>query len=124
MIDVEALLDSSPPLLSIAVSLVCGILLGFTFERCLRLYVGQWRQDIDTLSRAQFDRQVQLMAIPFWGATVAIGICLGGCAQLFGFAPLAAYGFSAVASVLGGGAVWWQLLSVLRRIAASRFENS
>ncbi|MEO1131410.1 MAG: hypothetical protein AAFX40_01745 [Cyanobacteria bacterium J06639_1] len=120
MFDLEALQNSSPPLFTIAASLLFGILLGLTFERCLRLNVAQWRQDAD-LTRSEFDNQVVSLAIPFWAATVSIGIGFGGCIQLFGFEPPAAYGFSAAVAALGGGAVWWQLLSVLRRIAAKRF---
>ncbi|MEO0853389.1 MAG: hypothetical protein AAFY15_07800 [Cyanobacteria bacterium J06648_11] len=123
MFDTEALLNSSPPLFAIAASLAIGILLGLTFERCLRLNVSQWRQGMDDLNRAQFDRQILSLAIPFWGAAIAVGIGFGGCIQLFGFQPPAAYSFSAAVSAVGGGAVWWQLASVLQRIAAKQFER-
>ncbi|MEM9153960.1 MAG: hypothetical protein AAGB13_02830 [Cyanobacteria bacterium P01_F01_bin.33] len=122
MFDLEALLDSSPPLLLIATSLAFGMVLGLTFERSLRSRVKQWRRGVDDLSRAEFNSQVRLLALPFWSAAVAIAIGCGGCIQLFGFQPVAAYGFSTLVAALGGSAVWWQLQSVLERFAAKQFD--
>lgn len=121
LFDLDALRSSSPPFSIVLAALAFGIVLGLTFERCLRSRVDEWRQGVETLDRATLNNQILLLAMPFWGATVAVAICFGGCIQLFGFQPPAAYSVSFVVSVLGGGAVWWQLQSMIERFAAKRF---
>jgi hypothetical protein len=108
-------LSLQPPLFLMVVALVAGVMLGLTFEFNLKRFVKEQRQHAVRNGSSPSNGNTNVLALPFWGAGVAIAIFFGGCLQTLGISQTFAYGFSGATSVMGTALVWAQLQRYIRR---------
>lgn len=107
-----------PPYLLAGVGLAIGILCGLTFSKLVQLRLEGWKQDrlpLLPLARLQ-------TVLPWIGLLVGVTLFIGGSLQVFGFAPGAAVLLAFLLSLATGGALWVQLVRLMRQVQEGKFK--
>jgi hypothetical protein len=109
---------TQPPYLLAGVGLVIGILCGLTFSKLVQQRLEDWKQDrlpLLPLARLQ-------TVLPWIGLLLGITLFIGGSLQVFGFAPGAAILVAFLLSLATGGALWVQLVRLMRQVQEGNFK--
>jgi hypothetical protein len=109
---------TQPPYLLAGVGLAIGILCGLTFSKLVELRLEDWKQDrlpLLPLARLQ-------TVLPWIGLLLGVTLFIGGSLQVFGFAPGAAILVAFLLSLATGGALWVQLVRLMRQVQAGNFK--
>jgi hypothetical protein len=109
---------TQPPYLLAGVGLAIGILCGLTFSKLVQLRLEDWKQDrlpLLPLARLQ-------TVLPWVGLLLGITLFIGGSLQVFGFAPGAAILVAFLLSLATGGALWVQLVRLMRQVQSGNFK--
>jgi hypothetical protein len=109
---------TQPPYLLAGVGLAIGILCGLTFSKLVQQRLEDWKQDrlpLLPLARLQ-------TVLPWIGLLLGITLFIGGSLQVFGFAPGAAILVAFLLSLATGGALWVQLVRLMRQVQAGNFK--
>lgn len=109
---------SQPPYFLAGVGLAIGILCGLTFSRLVSERLDAWKQDrlpLLPLGRVQ-------TILPWVGLLLGVTLFIGGSLQVFGFAPGAALLVSFLLSLATGGALWVQLVQLMKQVQDGNFK--
>lgn len=107
-----------PPYLLAGVGLAIGILCGLTFSTLVQQRLESWKQDrlpLLPLARLQ-------TVLPWSGLLLGVTLFIGGSLQVFGFAPGAAVLVAFLLSLATGGALWVQLVRLMKQVQAGNFK--
>lgn len=107
-----------PPYMVAGIGLAMGILCGLTFARLVQDRLEGWKQDRLALLPLASASTV----LPFAGVVVGVTLFIGGSLQVFGFTSGTALLVSLLLSLATGGALWVQLVQLMRQVQDGNFR--
>jgi hypothetical protein len=107
-----------PPYLLAGLGLAVGVVCGLTFSKLVQQRLDRWKQDrLAMLPLADLET-----VLPWTGLLLGVTLFLGGSLQVFGFASGAALLVAFLLSLATGGALWVQLVRLMKQVEAGKFK--
>lgn len=107
-----------PPYLLAGLGLAIGMVCGLTFSRLVQNRLDAWKQD----RLAMLPLADTATVLPWTGLLLGVTLFLGGCLQVFGFAGGLALLVAFLLSLATGGALWIQLVRLMKQVEAGNFK--